>query len=187
MRRIFPSSVFILLLLVGCKEKTPTTISETEIASLSKLGDSIATEVQNTLLKNVSNAIEKGGTDYAVEYCNLKALPLTDSISQKHQVKIQRLSNKNRNPNNAIETAIDQTAWKHIQSQKSSTILQDHQGKVYYYKPIVAAMPTCIKCHGTTEDISENTQKIIAQQYPNDKATGYKTGDLRGMWKIEWK
>lgn len=187
MRRIFSSSVFILLLLVGCKEKTPTTISETEIASLSKLGDSIATEVQNTLLKNVSNAIEKGGTDYAVEYCNLKALPLTDSISQKHQVKIQRLSNKNRNPNNAIETAIDQKAWKHIQSQKSSTILQDHQGKVYYYKPIVAAMPTCIKCHGTTEDISENTQKIIAQQYPNDKATGYKTGDLRGMWKIEWK
>ncbi len=187
MRRILSSSVFILILLVGCKEKKTATISETEMASLSQLGDSIATEMQNTLLKNVSNAIEKGGTDYAVEYCNLKALPLTDSISQKHQVKIQRLSNKNRNPSNEIENAIDQLAWEHIQSQKSSTIQQDNQGKVYYYKPIVAAMPTCIKCHGTTEDISESTQKIIAHKYPNDKATGYQTGDLRGMWKIQLK
>jgi cytochrome c551/c552 len=48
-------------------------------------------------------------------------------------------------------------------------------------------MPTCIKCHGGKTDITESTQKMIAQKYPNDKAIGYQMGDLRGMWKIKLK
>jgi hypothetical protein len=57
--------------------------------------------------------------------------------------------------------------------------------KIVYYKPIRIAMPACLKCHGSAEkDIDPKTLAIIRQKYPDDLATNYKEGDLRGLWKI---
>lgn len=151
------------------------------------MGDSISTVMQGVLLQNVAGAIQKGGTDYAIEFCNTKAMPLTDSVSTKINVQIQRLSDKNRNPNNTIQTKMDHTAWETIKKNQKAIVEQDENGDVFYYKPILLGMPTCLKCHGNTNDISESTQQIIAQKYPNDLAINYKLGDLRGMWKIKLK
>lgn len=172
--------------LSACTNPKQQTISEEEKAALMLLGDSISMEMQNVLLQNVGEAIQKGGTDYAVEFCNIQAMPLTDSIADHLKVYIQRLSDKNRNPANAIQTQMDSIAWEKMKSEKTDFTKQDKNGEVYYYKPILIAMPTCIKCHGGKNDITESTKKIIAQKYPNDKAVGYQMGDLRGMWKIKW-
>jgi hypothetical protein len=106
-------------------------------------------------------------------------------MANRHQVQIQRLSDKNRNPDNAIQTQMDSLAWAQIKAEKTGFIRQHKSGAIYYYKPIAIAMPTCIKCHGNNADIPESTQKIITEKYPNDKATGYAMGDIRGMWKIK--
>lgn len=179
--------IFVLTItaLSACSNHKQQIISEEEKASLMLLGDSISVEMQNVLLQNVGEAIQKGGTDYAVEFCNIQAMPLTDSIADNHKVYIQRLSDKNRNPTNAIQTPLDSIAWEKIKNEKTAFIEQDKNREVYYYKPISMAMPTCIKCHGGKTDILESTQKIITQKYPGDKATGYQMGDLRGMWKIK--
>src|SRR5690606_41827490 len=87
------------------------------------------------LLQNVAGAIQKGGIDYAVEFCNIQAIPLTDSIAEDLNVYIQRLSDKNRNPANAIKTQADSLAWKKIKSKKADFIEQHNNGEVYYYKP----------------------------------------------------
>jgi hypothetical protein len=43
----------------------------------------------------------------------------------------------------------------------------------------------CLNCHGQPgTDISAETQKALAELYPNDLAIGHKIGDLRGMWSI---
>lgn len=173
--------------LSACSNHKQQPIAEEEKAALMLLGDSISMEIQNVLLQNVGEAIQKGGTDYAVEFCNIQAMPLTDSIADHLNVYIQRLSDKNRNPANAIQTQMDSIAWEKIKSEKADFTEQDKNGEVYYYKPILIAMPTCIKCHGGKTDITESTQKMIAQKYPDDKATGYQMGDLRGMWKIKLK
>lgn len=172
-----------VMVLVSCNNE-PKQLSEEELASFMIMGDSIATEAQTVLMQNVAAAIQKGGTDYAVEFCNTRAIPLTDSIADHLDVDIQRLSDKNRNPANAIQTPMDNKAWQKMQSEKTHAIEQDDRGEVFYYKPISIAMPTCLKCHGGKNDITESTQEIIAQKYPNDKAIGYEMGDLRGMWKI---
>ncbi|MCC6288679.1 MAG: DUF3365 domain-containing protein [Chitinophagaceae bacterium] len=175
-----------MIILSSCSSNGQKDISAEEKASMMLLGDSISTAMQNVLLQNVSAAIQKGGTDYAVEFCNIKAMPLTDSVGSLYKATVHRLSDKNRNPANAIQTATDSIAWQKIKNTKSATIEQDASGAVHYYKPILIAMPSCIKCHGTQTDILESTQKIIAQKYPNDKATGYRMGELRGMWSISW-
>lgn len=180
---------YIALLLVisvsACNNSKQQALTEEEELALKPIGDSISLQMQNVLLQNVSNAIKKGGTDHAIEFCNEKAMLLTDSVSDKLNVYIQRLSDKNRNPNNAIQTPLDSLAWEQIKHDKRELVKQDIQGDIYYYKPIMMAMPTCIKCHGNNTDIAESTQKIIALKYPKDKAIGYKMGDLRGMWKIK--
>jgi len=57
---------------------------------------------------------------------------------------------------------------------------------ITYYKAIIIAMPTCLKCHGETQtDISPEVLAVINQKYPADKATGYHAGELRGLWKIK--
>ncbi len=177
--------IWTLLMMVSCTNKSDQ-LSEEAYASFMLSGDSIATEAQTVLMQNVAAAIQQGGTEYAVEFCNTRAIPLTDGIADRMNVDIQRLSDKNRNPDNAIQSPLDSIAWLRIQSEKAHFIEQDKNGEVYYYKPISIAMPTCIKCHGSKADISESTQKVIAQKYPYDKAIGYEMGDLRGMWKIHW-
>ncbi|HRD57338.1 MAG TPA: DUF3365 domain-containing protein [Ferruginibacter sp.] len=162
-------------------------LNEEEQSTLKALGDSIATAAQNVLLNNVATAIQKAGTEYAVEFCNVNAVPLTDSVALVHQVTVQRLSDKSRNKHNAIQTSFDSIAWNKIKQSKTSFVTQNLNAEVYFYKPITIAMPTCIKCHGSKSDIEENTLKLIAKKYPLDKAIGYSLGDLRGMWKIKIK
>jgi len=41
--------------------------------------------------------------------------------------------------------------------------------------------------HQKGTDIMEGTVAKIAEHYPNDKATGFNLGELRGMWKLEFK
>ena len=67
--------------------------------------DSIATQSQSTLLQNVASAIEIGGTEYAVELCNERALQITDSLSNQFDVSIWRMTDKTRNPDNGLKTA----------------------------------------------------------------------------------
>lgn len=181
------TALLLIVLLSACSGNKRETLSEEDKTALMLLGDSISMEMQNVLLQNVAGAIQQGGTDYAVEFCNLNALPITDSVARKYQTHIQRLSDRNRNPANAIGSKTDSLAWQKIKADNTDFVTQDEEGEVYYYKPIITAMPTCIKCHGGKKDISESTQKLIAEKYPNDKAVDYKLGDLRGMWKIKMK
>lgn len=147
--------------------------------------DSMANIAQKVLLQNVSNAINKGGTDYALTFCNENAIALTDSLSISNHVNLFRLSIKNRNPNNAIKLTEYSLAWVKMAQNKTSFIQTNNKGETFFYKPIIMAMPTCLKCHGKENEISESTLKLITEKYPNDKAINYSTGELRGMWKIK--
>lgn len=177
--------VTVISLFCTCSKTQEVPVSKYDKENLSKIGDSITHEAQKVLLQNVSQAIEEGGTDYAVMFCSLEAIPITDSLSNQFGYYIQRLSDKNRNPMNAITEEIDRMAWEKVQKEKMSFLYQAENDVAYYYKPITLAMPTCLKCHGAPEDISESTRKILSQKYPEDKATGYKQGDLRGIWKMK--
>lgn len=177
------------LFLVGCSHSTKK-LTETEQANYLKLGDSIATQTQKVLLMNVAGKIKEGGAPLAVNFCSEKAVFLTDSLSRKHQ--IQRVSDKNRNPNNSLHSELDKKAWTEISALMSDASKEKHlvlqEGNdVYYYKAIPLAMPTCLACHGNKQtDITPETLQIISEKYPHDKATDYKMGELRGLWKIKF-
>jgi hypothetical protein len=185
-----------LSFLVSCNtssvEETATVEERIEnYAELIKSGRTISMAAQMELLKNVSAAMEQGGPTHAIGFCNVHALPLTDSLSNTHGAKISRISDKNRNAQNALSTELEKQLWQYYQSNwataKQADTVVASQGKTIYYKPISIAMPACLKCHGEpTVDIAENTIALIDSLYPNDKAKHYKLDDFRGLWKIEF-
>lgn len=155
---------------------------------LLKKGDSIATVAQQQLMKNVMKAIKEKGFAGAVEFCSEKAIPLTDSSAATFKVQISRVTDRNRNPNNNLKSEQDFKAWELIKSMtnKDKHLITQSDDGIYYYKAINLTIPTCLSCHGDKSlDIAPETLAKINEKYPKDKATGYKMGELRGMWKIK--
>lgn len=181
-------SLFVILFFASCNPKQlADNDSENEIDTLyfKQQGDSISTIMQRVLLSNVMQATKSGGPVYAVAFCNERAMPLTDSLSQKYNCLIQRISDKYRNPANMPEKNDEDVLVRLGSSISGEPLLVSENGKVVYYKPIRIAMPACLNCHGIEgKDISTQTLEAIMQKYPNDLATGYKEGDFRGLWKI---
>lgn len=191
--------IFSSAILFSCKEQvkkeesieTSEVKKEVDTETMTQLADSIAMHAQKTLLSNVAKAIQKGGTEYAVDFCNTSAITITDSIADLYTTDIQRITNKPRNPDNHLATAKDSLVWSRMyrlmeEEGKLADGSLEHDGDTYfYYKPIAMGMPTCVKCHGGANDINARTKDIINKRYPNDQATGYKTGDFRGLWKIK--
>lgn len=151
-------------------------------------GQVITANVQAVLLSNVGKAIQTGGPEYAVEFCNLEASSIVDSLNEVFNCNISRVSAKNRNPQNAIVTSQEQTIWRIFSEQQLADTLVMHDDILVYYKPIKIGMPACLKCHGNVEtDINTATQEKLNELYPSDLATGYKLHDFRGLWKIEFQ
>jgi hypothetical protein len=154
-------------------------------------GDSISAEAQQQLISNLQKAIEEKGVPGAVEYCNVQALPILEEVGSKYQVSIRRASNRYRNPGDqpteeekALLDAYEYNAENGIKSDPN--IQKFENGEVFLYtKPIVIPSGMCLACHGDpAKEISKETQLKLSQLYPNDKATGHKEGDLRGIWSI---
>jgi hypothetical protein len=53
-------------------------------------------------------------------------------------------------------------------------------GRTAYAEPLVI-QPLCVTCHGPVDAMPKALRDALAAQYPNDRATGYALGDLRGV------
>lgn len=68
--------------------------------SYEEIGLDYALSTQKILGKNLMGAINKKGPINALEFCTIKALPLTDSMAIVHNATIKRVSDNYRNPIN---------------------------------------------------------------------------------------
>lgn len=184
MKTVLAVVILFLMAFVSCVSKSG--ISPEMRTQYRAKGMEITSRSQAVLLTNVSSAMEKGGTEFAVEFCHLEALALVDSLSQVFYCRISRVSDKNRNPENSLNKT-EARLWKAFQTGAQTDTLLRLNNKITYYKRINTAMPTCLKCHGDTDgEIGKATLDKIQRLYPNDRATGYKLNDFRGLWKIEF-
>lgn len=141
-----------------------------------KLGSELKAQMQNS------------GALGALNFCSQNALNLTAQVAAETQTSIKRLSLKNRNPINA--PTVQETAllnkWENLakngQPLPPYELVKVSDSTALYYKPILINNEACLKCHGNVEG---ELAKAIRTAYPEDKATGYKMGDLRGMIAVE--
>ena len=157
-------------------------------------GKGIVAETFSLLSSNLQSAIEQGGVSNALPYCSLAASPLTSGMADKHGVTIRRVTHKARNPADradAVELAILKQFEATLHGVAAThpppmaTNLNAHT--VSFFAPIVLNKELCLKCHGQPgKDIATENMDVIQRLYPQDEATGFKLGDLRGAWRIDF-
>lgn len=197
MKKVFVILSVWMLLVVSCGQEKPkqqnkessSTTAATD--SIRQRGIVIATEMQQALGGTVKRAVEDGGVDYALNYCNLHALPLTDSISSLHGVKIRRVTHKPRNPVNQAngeELSVIRKFQDAIQAgEAAAPVVTEHENGYTFYAPIIIQAPLCLKCHGEPEkEIAAEVFILINMLYPGDEATGFHLNELRGSWRIDF-
>jgi hypothetical protein len=155
-------------------------------------GKTIAAATFAQLSQRLQKSMHRGGVAEALSYCNVAAIPLVDSLSQVHQAMIKRTSLKVRNPQDAPtateKVILEDYAKAHQSGQQLAPIVKElPSGDMAFYAPI-QVNDFCLKCHGKVgQTLITEDYTIIKKLYPQDKATGYVAGDLRGMWSITLK
>lgn len=191
-----------LALIWSCGQETTTQqnfaeASAEEAAEIVPLGARAATMLMDSLKLALSTAIQAEGPAYAIDICNLQAMPLTAKIAQSlpGEVQIKRTSFRYRNPANAPDD-IEAAALNYFAAKAEAGAELPGQyvqkvnenGAVYfnYYQPLRTA-GLCLTCHGDRETMDANLKAALAARYPQDLATGYGEGDFRGVIKVQIK
>jgi hypothetical protein len=52
-----------------------------------------------------------------------------------------------------------------------------------YLRPVMVGTP-CLTCHGRPAEIDPGVRAVLAEKYPDDRAVGYRPGDLRGAVSV---
>jgi hypothetical protein len=168
------------------EENRKQEMGQMEPKKYGEMGKEYATQTQQVLGKNLMTAIAKGGPENALAFCNVQAMPLTDSMGHALAIKIKRVSDKARNPNNKANA--DELAYIHLLQKQIAQgdllkpkVNQDGV-KVKAYYPIVSN-GLCLQCHG--KNIKSEVSSKINELYPEDLATGYEANEIRGIWVVE--
>jgi len=172
---------------MGKHKKTVTQESKMDNADI---GLKYALATKAALGKNLIKAINEKGTVGAIEFCNTRALPITDSLSVMNNAVIKRVSDKPRNPKNeANEEELGYISYfkKLVSAGKEpKPIVKTENGEVDFYYPITTNT-MCLQCHGKpNEQVTPETLTTLKNLYPADQAVGYDANEVRGIWVVNF-
>jgi hypothetical protein len=138
--------------------------------------------------------IQSNGVLRAVSVCSDTAQVLTNNFGVQRGVYIKRVSLKNRNVNNFPDDfekkilnkfeLLHQNNELNSETEYAEIVTEGDYKYLRYIKPIMV-QAECLNCHGSQTDIMPEVKTLIVQNYPDDKAVGYKSGDLRGALSIK--
>ncbi len=153
-------------------------------------GLAYALEAKTELGKNLKKAIQEQGTIGAIQFCQVEATKLTDSVSMMKNAVIKRVSDKTRNQNNRAnnEELGYITSFKKMLASGDGVepIVNSEDGEVNFYYPIITNA-LCLQCHGKpNEQIQPETLMMLKKLYPEDEAIGYDVDEVRGIWSINF-
>lgn len=151
-------------------------------------GMTITTITDSLITARLEFMIQEYGITHAIEQYDPIVQPILDSISNANNAEIKRISHKARNMElGEIEKELLE-AYQYNNNKKPKVtdnvqIIDDNL--LLYSKPIIINNPLCLNCHGIIGyDITDFDKKMFRSLNTNDTITGYKRGDLIGMWSV---
>jgi len=146
-----------------------------------KRGVDAVKAMTGALMGELTTALDQDGPDGAIEVCSMRAPEIAATTSNQYGVVLGRTSFRLRNPSNlppewAVDLVDDEVA--------EPTWLVGPDGRVAGLLPI-RTKAECLMCHGPREEISEDVIAKLDEYYPDDAATGFDEGDLRGWIWVE--
>jgi hypothetical protein len=160
-------------------------VAEAQLTAAEKEQVERAGEARNllfrSLLAELTAALDAGGPASAIPVCKERAPAIANEVSRDMGLKIGRTSHRLRNPENAPPAWAAQLVAERASEPAYAEL---GGGALGILHPIKAA-PPCLSCHGEQEKIAPDVEAALARNYPSDRATGFRAGDLRGWFWIE--
>lgn len=136
-------------------------------------------------------AMKSDGPLHAMDVCNTRAKAIGNEVSIEYGAQLSRVSTRNRSPDNAPnewQSIVLESFEERKQAGETfdtlswyETVETDSVAEFRFMK----AIPTgglCLQCHG--KDIIPAVTEKLAELYPEDKATGFGLGDIRGAFVV---
>lgn len=180
---------------------TPTTSARAEDApspaptsDVQARAQAAATDFNARLRGRLRAAMGDGGPLAAIEVCHAQAPAIAEAVMATHGVRLGRvaLPGRNRHPAQAAAgwqlaalTRFQDAVASGAPAAAQRAII-DHPlpaGVALRMIRGIATEPTCLVCHGSA--IAPEVRAAIARRYPDDHATGFDLGDLRGALWVE--
>jgi mono/diheme cytochrome c family protein len=114
--------------------------------------------------------------------------PLTETVAQEFPgATVRRVTLRPRNPDHAAD-ATDREVLERFaaagapESPAETVVWTETTGR--YYREL-RIQEVCLTCHGNPDRFPPDLAGTLRQLYPEDQATGYQTGELRGAVRVE--
>lgn len=184
---VMPSRIFIALVFLSATGFADDTqlLQETR---------AVAAAMPSRLMVVLQDEISRAGPVAAIAACRDKAPQIAREASAKTGWQIRRVSLKNRNPNAAPDEweraaliEFDQRSEQGIDpaTMEKAEIVSDGDNKIYRYMKALPTQALCLTCHGSDREIPTQVKAKLHELYPNDLATGYTVGSIRGAVTIK--
>lgn len=135
----------------------------------------------STLKKELKSAVSERSFSGAVEFCRDRAPEIAREVADDRDVNIGRTSHRLRNPDN------HPPAWAKAAVERKEAQTYTYRGpdrQLGYLRPI-KLKGLCVNCHGSRDQLAPDVPEMLDKHYPEDRATGFEVGDLRGWFWVE--
>lgn len=158
-----------------------------EVERVTEVGREVSQALLQGLGGQLKAALQAGGPESAMQACQQVAPLTTKAIGDNFDSveSLLRTTLKPRNPGNAPDE-IDRIVLGKLESMEElpSEHIEWSEETARYYKPLVI-QEVCLNCHGEPSGFSPGLQEKLAVLYPDDQATGYGLGELRGVIRVD--
>lgn len=168
-----------------------STAEKSDLSSLNTQAAAIVKQFGGTLKPQLQQALKDGGVKQAIEVCAVKAPQIAKDLSLSSHWQVKRVSLKARNNHDATPDAWEKAtleAFNQRQQQGESTetlVKSEIINNEFRFMKAQGVAPLCLNCHGS--ELSNDAKAALAQHYPDDQATGYSLGEIRGAFSLTKK
>lgn len=186
----------LIIAAMGCQKESPPTANQmSESSGSSRVimeGETPTDQQKKTMLAakdalfaklsgRLMEAMGTQGPASAIAVCQEEATQIAADVSEEYRLRIGRtgvrLRSLHNQPPSWAKTMTDD------KTDLPTFVVLDNDDAAALLP--IKLQAQCLICHGPKEQIAPAIQDQLARLYPNDEATGFNEGELRGWFWIE--
>lgn len=148
----------------------------------------VANEFVGLMKPQLQQALAEGGPVNAIAVCADIAPRIADSLSAQSGWTVKRVSLRARNASRAVPDSWEKAVLLEFDQRRAAgenpVDLRHGEvvGRQYRYMQAQVVEPVCLVCHG--QGLAGDVTQVLRDYYPDDSATGYTLGDVRGAISV---
>jgi protein tyrosine phosphatase (PTP) superfamily phosphohydrolase (DUF442 family) len=158
-----------------------------------RVADDAANQLAATLKTRLEAAIADGGFTAGAKVCAEAAMSITAAVGAASGASVRRTALRVRNPDNRPDAF--EKEWLDAQQARVAAgqaaeprydVVEAADGakELRHLRPILFPGGVCVQCHGSPAEIPDEVAAFLRERYPEDVATGFAAGDLRGAISV---